>query len=90
MRTYVEETICYRARIHGNVPRIFCLPGANFYNYIAKSGIGNTPALLKKRNTRFFCLGYGGPGHDGPYLYDSMMVAPVDLEKNTVSLIPPS
>jgi len=65
----------------------FAFRGANFYNYIAKSGIGNTPAPVEKTEYTFLLLGYGGPGHDGPYLTDSMMVAQVDLKKNTVSLI---
>ena len=65
----------------------FVFRGARFYNYIAKSGAGNTPALVEKTEYSFLLLGYGGPGHDGPYLTDSMMVAHVDLKKNTVALV---
>ena len=65
----------------------FVFRGANFYNYIAKNGAKNTPAPVEKTEYTFLLLGYGGPGHDGPYLTDSMMVAHVDLKKNTVALI---
>jgi len=65
----------------------FVFRGAIFYNYIAKSGAKNTPAPVEKTEYTFLLLGYGGPGHDGPYLTDSMMVTHLDLKKNTVSLI---
>ena len=32
-------------------------------------------------------LGYGGPGHDGPYLTDSMMVAVANPTKKTITLL---
>jgi len=65
----------------------FTFRGASFYNYIARGGIKNTPAPIEKTEYTFLLLGYGGPGHDGPYLTDSMMVVHVDLKKNIVSLI---
>lgn len=65
----------------------FAFRGASFYNYIARSGANNTPAPVEKTEYTFLLLGYGGPGHEGPYLTDSMMVAHVDLKKNAVSLI---
>ena len=65
----------------------FAFRGASFYNYITKNGAKNTPAPVEKTEYTFLLLGYGGPGHDGPYLTDSMMVAHIDLKKNTVSLI---
>lgn len=65
----------------------FIFRGASFYNYIARSGAKNTPAPVEKTEYTFLLLGYGGPGHDGPYLTDSMMVAHVDLKKNTASLV---
>ena len=61
--------------------------GASFYNYISKSGAKNTPAPVEKTDYTFLLLGYGGPGHDGPYLTDSIMVAHLDLKKNTVALV---
>lgn len=65
----------------------FAFKGASFYNYIAKSGAKNTPAPVEKTEYTFLLLGYGGPGHDGPYLTDSMMVIHADLKKNTVALV---
>lgn len=65
----------------------FVFRGASFYNYITKSGVKNTPAPVEKTEYTFLLLGYGGLGHEGPYLTDSMMVAHVNLKKNTVSLV---
>lgn len=63
--------------------------GADFYKGIYKQKGGGIQSILPKAKTEynFLLLGYGGPGHDGPYLTDSMMVAHVDLTKNTISLI---
>jgi LCP family protein required for cell wall assembly len=65
----------------------FAIRGASFYNYIAKSGAKNTPAPVEKTTYNVLLLGFGGEGHDGPYLTDSMMVAQIDLKKNKVALI---
>lgn|GEM_PF-410799 len=35
----------------------------------------------------FLLLGYGGPGHDGPYLTDSMMLVIVDANQKTLTLL---
>ena len=45
--------------------------------------------VLPKEKTQYniLLLGYGGPGHDGPYLTDSMMVAHIDLKTNKTALL---
>lgn len=65
----------------------FAFRGASFYNHIAKGGAKNTPAPVEKTTYNILLLGFGGEGHDGPYLTDSIMVAQVDMKKNKVSLI---
>ncbi len=83
----VKKLLIIVAAFVGIYVAYFIFRGASFYNYIAKSGIKNTPAPVEKTEYTFLLLGYGGPGHDGPYLTDSMMVAHVDLKKNNVSLV---
>lgn len=65
----------------------FAFRGASFYSYIAKNGAKNTPAPVAKTTYNVLLLGFGGEGHDGPYLTDSIMVAQVDLKQNKVALI---
>jgi len=66
----------------------FLKSGLDFYKGIYKNQ-GGKGIILPKNKTEynFILLGYGGPGHDGPYLTDSMMVAHVDLKKNAVWLV---
>jgi LCP family protein required for cell wall assembly len=35
----------------------------------------------------FLLMGYGGPGHDGPYLTDSMIVMIVDVDHQTLTML---
>lgn len=65
----------------------FALRSFGFYSQISKSGVKNTPAPVEKTTYNVLLLGYGGEGHDGPYLTDSIMVAQIDLKKNKVALI---
>jgi LCP family protein required for cell wall assembly len=65
----------------------FALRSFDFYAQIAKSGAKYTPAPVAKTSYNFLLLGYGGEGHDGPYLTDSIMIAHLDLKKNSVALI---
>lgn len=64
----------------------FIFRSADFYAHIYKNG---DKKLIPAEKTQFniLLLGYGGPGHDGPYLTDSLMVAHVDLKANKVALI---
>lgn len=67
----------------------FIKSGLDFYRGIYK---GQPPALEptaapEKSVYNILILGYGGPGHDGPYLTDSIMIAQIDTKKNKVSLI---
>ncbi len=41
----------------------------------------------EKTSYNILFLGYGGPGHDGPYLTDTMMVIHIDVKKNRALLI---
>ncbi len=44
-------------------------------------------AINNKKRFNILLLGYGGEGHDGPYLTDSMMVVSLDFSTNQISLI---
>ena len=67
----------------------FALKGAEFYKGIYKKNPSLNPLKITPKKTVFniLLLGYGGPGHDGPYLTDSIMIAQVDIEKNKIALI---
>lgn len=65
----------------------FAFRSFGFYSYVAKNGVKNTPAPIEKTTYNMLLLGFGGEGHDGPYLTDSIMVAQVDLKKNKVALL---
>ncbi len=65
----------------------FLFRGVSFYKYIAKGGEKNTPAPVEKMQYNILLMGYGGEGHDGPYLTDSIMIAHLDLKTNKVALI---
>lgn len=65
----------------------FLIRGVSFFKYIAKEGADNTPAPVEKTQYNFLLMGYGGEGHDGPYLTDSIMIAHADLKKNKIALI---
>jgi polyisoprenyl-teichoic acid--peptidoglycan teichoic acid transferase len=65
----------------------FAFRSFGFYTSIAKNGANNTPAPVEKTTYNVLLLGFGGEGHDGPYLTDSIMIAQVDMKKNKVALI---
>jgi LCP family protein required for cell wall assembly len=44
--------------------------------------------IKSKKRLNILLLGYGGAGHDGAYLTDSMMVMSLNTENNQVSYIP--
>ena len=59
-----------------------------FYNAIyKKSTIKPTIIPVEKTTFNILLLGYGGEGHDGPYLTDTMMVLHLDLKKKYANLI---
>lgn len=69
----------------------FSLQTASFYKTIYKNGSKPEP-VKEKTSYNILLLGFGGidsngKPHDGPYLTDSLMVAHVDIKKNTVSLV---
>jgi LCP family protein required for cell wall assembly len=69
----------------------FALRTADFYKSIYKNGQNTPPVVKEKTEYNILLLGYGGIGedgkaHEGPYLTDSLMIAHVDIKKNTVSL----
>jgi len=62
--------------------------GVIFYKSIYTKQNGIFPRFPEKKTTyNILLLGYGGPGHDGPYLTDSMMIAHIDLKTNKVALL---
>ncbi len=68
----------------------FAVKTADFYKNIYQNG--NSTAIKAKTEYNILLLGYGGIDangnpHDGPFLTDSLIVAHVDVKKNTVSLI---
>jgi len=65
----------------------FATRSLDFYKSIYKNDSQKTPVAVEKTEYNFLLMGFGGAGHDGPYLTDSMMVAHLDTKKNTVSLI---
>lgn len=64
----------------------FVTKGLTFYRGITNGVLNKTP-VVEKTAYNILLLGYGGPGHDGPYLTDSMMVLHVDLDANKIVLI---
>jgi LCP family protein required for cell wall assembly len=69
----------------------FSLQTADFYKTIHKKG-NSKPVVKEKTEYNILLMGFGGidnngKAHDGPYLTDSLMVAHVDIKKNTVSLV---
>lgn len=65
----------------------FASQSLDFYKSIYKNGAKKPPTVAAKTEFNFLLMGFGGEGHDGPYLTDSMMVFHIDLKKNTVSLV---
>lgn len=52
-----------------------------------KSSIWAKSTPKEKKVFSLLVMGYGGAGHDGAYLTDTMMVARLDLEKNTAMIV---
>lgn len=65
----------------------FASQSLDFYKSIYKNGAKKVQQAVPKTEFNFLLMGFGGEGHDGPYLTDSMMVFHIDLKKNTISLI---
>lgn len=65
----------------------FASQSLDFYKSIYKNGTKKPAVTAAKTEFNFLLMGFGGEGHDGPYLTDSMMVFHIDLKKNTISLI---
>jgi len=66
----------------------FVSKGFSFYKGIyTRNPVTQKKTAEQKTVYNILLMGYGGPGHDGPYLTDSMMVAHVDLKTNKVALI---
>jgi len=70
----------------------FSLKTADFYKTIYKNGQNTSSIVKEKTEYNFLLIGYGGfdsngKAHEGPYLTDSLMIAHIDIKKNTISLI---
>jgi len=59
----------------------------NLYSKIYKGNLSSQQTRKERDILTVLLMGYGGGVHEGTYLTDSMMVARVDLKKNTVALI---
>jgi len=62
----------------------------DFYSFIYKPRIDlpNAPSPAPEKTVyNILLLGYGGDGHEGPYLTDSMMILHFDIKKNKAVLI---
>lgn len=59
----------------------------SFFDRISTQGETWTDIIPKeKKDFTILLMGYGGPGHEGAFLTDTMMVARIDLETNKVLL----
>ncbi|MBP9816239.1 LCP family protein, partial [Candidatus Woesebacteria bacterium] len=58
-----------------------------FNSINTKSAIWGKPIPKEKKVFSLLVMGYGGAGHDGAYLTDTMMVMRLDLDKNTATVI---
>lgn len=59
-----------------------------FYRSVYSNGKGTSnQKILEKTSYSILIMGYGGEGHEGPFLTDTMMVAHVDLKKKKVVLL---
>lgn len=54
---------------------------------IVSKTIGTKPQLDEKGNLNIALIGYGGAKHDGSYLTDSMIIASINPEKGTMSML---
>ena len=52
-----------------------------------RSGIDASPIPKEKKVFNLLVMGYGGPGHDGAYLTDTMIFASIDTEHKRVTLV---
>lgn len=59
----------------------------NLYSKIYKGGQSSQQTRKERDILTVLLMGYGGGVHEGTYLTDSMIVARIDLKKNTVALI---
>lgn len=58
-----------------------------FNSINTKSAIWGKPIPKEKKVFSLLVMGYGGAGHDGAYLTDTMMIMRLDLDKNTATVI---
>ena len=67
----------------------FVKSGVDFYKGIYKGFPSKGGFIIPQEKTEYniLLLGFGGPGHEGPFLTDSMMVVHIDLKKNKVALL---
>ena len=64
----------------------------DFYNAVYKPTVAQTtnkPTDSPKPKTEYnvLLMGYGGPGHDGAYLTDTMMIAHIDIVKRRATMV---
>jgi LCP family protein required for cell wall assembly len=61
----------------------------NIFTRVGRLLVSEDKPLRGEENGRvnILLLGMGGPGHDGPYLTDTMVVASIDTNTNEISLV---
>ncbi|MGE5297816.1 MAG: LCP family protein [Acidobacteriaceae bacterium] len=76
------------AQILSKTNKIFTGKG-NIFVRVSKMIFGKTQPLQGEETgtVNILLLGYGGPGHDGAYLTDTMIVASINMETKEVVLI---
>lgn len=89
-----RNTIRKRAIIVGTLVLSLILIGFflkifSFYNNIYTKKSGNIPVKTPVEKTAYniLLMGYGGAGHEGAYLTDTMMVAHIDTKSREATLI---
>ncbi len=59
----------------------------SLYSTISTGETWTTPIPKEKTTFNMLLMGYGGPGHDGAYLTDTMMFASINTEEKRVVLV---
>lgn len=69
---------------------IYLMKFTSFYNkiYTARKNVGTVTKIPQEKKVfNILLMGYGGPGHEGAYLTDTMMVIHIDLKQRKALLL---
>lgn len=65
----------------------YYLKASQFYNNIYIKKFSGEKKITEKTDFNVLILGYGGEGHDGPYLTDTMILAHIDIKNKKAFLV---